>query len=141
MTEPVSCLCRKLCLTVFIFIFYSTKNSLENIGQLDMLTLMFKNISMTVKQQRYIYREIQPLFCNNLKRSIIYKNTGSLCYIPETNGFSKSTIFQLKYINIHQCNHCLESMGIWWQLKHMSRSNESNKMLLYYKIISKANLF
>ena len=31
------------------------------------------------KQQRYIvqHREIQPLFCNKLKWSIIYKNTDS----------------------------------------------------------------
>ena len=39
------------------------------------------------KQQRYIeqHREIQPLFCNKLKWSIIYKNIDSLCCMPETN--------------------------------------------------------
>ena len=39
------------------------------------------------KQQGYIVqpREIQPLFCNDVKWSIIYKNTDSLCYTSETN--------------------------------------------------------
>ena len=39
------------------------------------------------KQQGYIaqHRKIQPLFCNNFKGSIIYKNTESLCCIPEIN--------------------------------------------------------
>ena len=39
------------------------------------------------KQQRYIiqHRTVQPLFCNNFQRSIIYKNIESLFYIPETN--------------------------------------------------------
>ena len=39
------------------------------------------------KQQEYIvqHREIQPLFGNNFKWSIKYKNTESLYYIPETN--------------------------------------------------------
>ena len=41
--------------SLYLFLlFIAQKNSLENIGQLDMLTLMFKNISITVKQQRYI---------------------------------------------------------------------------------------
>ena len=39
------------------------------------------------KQRGYIvqHREIQPLFCNNFKWNIIYKNIASLCYTPETN--------------------------------------------------------
>ena len=39
------------------------------------------------KQQGYIvqHREIQPLFCNNFKWSLIYKNIESLCCTPETN--------------------------------------------------------
>ena len=39
------------------------------------------------KQQGYTvqHHEIEPLFCNNLKWSIIYKNVESLCCTPETN--------------------------------------------------------
>ena len=38
-------------------------------------------------QQGYIVQcsEIQPLFCNNFKWSIIYKNIESLCCANETN--------------------------------------------------------
>ena len=31
------------------------------------------------------HRELEPLFCNNFKWNIIYKNIESLCYTPETN--------------------------------------------------------
>ena len=31
------------------------------------------------------YKNIQPIFYNNFKWSIIYKNTESLCCTPETN--------------------------------------------------------
>lgn len=42
------------------------------------------------------YRESWPLFCNNLKM-YNYKNTESLCFIPETNmvnqlSFNKNKI-------------------------------------------------
>ena len=39
------------------------------------------------KQQGYIvqHREIQPLFWNNFKWSIIYKTIESLCYTSDTN--------------------------------------------------------
>ena len=39
------------------------------------------------KEQGYIiqHREIQPLFSNTFKWSIIYKNIESLCCTPETN--------------------------------------------------------
>ena len=39
------------------------------------------------KQQGYIVQhgEIQPLFCNNFKWSIIYTNIASPCATPETN--------------------------------------------------------
>ena len=39
------------------------------------------------KQQGYIvqHRDMWPLFCNNFKWSIIYKNIESLCCTPETN--------------------------------------------------------
>ena len=49
------------------------------------------------KQQGYIiqHREIQPLFCDNFKWSIIYKNTESLCCTPETN-----VILQINYTSI-----------------------------------------
>ena len=49
------------------------------------------------KQQIYIvqHREIQPLFYNNFKWSIIYKNIESLCCTPETNK-----ILQINYTSI-----------------------------------------
>jgi len=38
------------------------------------------------KKQVYIvqHRELYPLFCNNIKWSITYKNTESVCCTPET---------------------------------------------------------
>ena len=52
------------------------------IGDYETQTTVYKN-----KQQEYIVQhgEIQPLFCNNLKWNIIYKNVDSLCCTPETN--------------------------------------------------------
>ena len=44
------------------------------------------------KQQGYKYctaQGIQPLFCNNFKWSIIYKNIESVCCTPETKMISK----------------------------------------------------
>ena len=55
------------------------------------------------KQQGYIvqHRELQLLFCNNFKWSIIYKNTESLCCPPETD-----IIFQVNYtLKKQQTNH------------------------------------
>ena len=39
------------------------------------------------KQLEYIvqHRKIEPLFCNNFQKSIIYKNVESLCCISEIN--------------------------------------------------------
>ena len=53
------------------------------------------NYCVSNKQQGYIvqHREIKPLFYNNFKWSIIYKNPESLCCILE-NSYCKSTILQ-----------------------------------------------
>ena len=46
-------------------------------------------------EQGYIiwHREIQPLFYNNFKWSIFYKNIDSLCCTPETNNVNQLYFF------------------------------------------------
>ena len=41
--------------------------------------------SQTQLSKYHFHGEIQLLFCNNLKWSIIYKNIESSCCIPKTN--------------------------------------------------------
>ena len=83
-------------------VFTSGERGKIGVGDSEAQTTMYK----VSKLQGYIvqYREIQPIFYNNFKWNIIYKNIESLCCIPETNIVNQ-LYFNEKMINKYQgCN-------------------------------------